>query len=345
MHTKNRRPRLGVFLGDPAGIGPELVAKLLAHAPIFDAADVVVIGDHSVFRQGLEIAGISMDLRVTREVADLSDNASNPLFLDLPTVDWDRLPVGTESVEAGKSVYQTLCFALDLAAQQTIDGLVYAPLNKKSLSLGGSPFGDELQFFTDRLGYQGYTTELNILDNIWASRVTSHIPVHQISSLITARSVHQAIQLVHRELTDFGKDKPKIAVAALNPHASDGGLFGTEEADEILPGIARARAEGIAADGPIPADTLFLRLEQEGYNAVVSMYHDQGQIAIKLLGFDRGVTLAGGLPIPLTTPAHGTAFDIVGKGVAGVQPMINAFFVASTLAAGKKARRASLHQG
>jgi 4-hydroxythreonine-4-phosphate dehydrogenase len=207
------------------------------------------------------------------------------------------------------------------------------------MHLGGSPFPDELHFMADRLRWAGHVCEINVLDALWTSRVTSHIGLSRVSGLITKDGVCRAIVLIHGVLRLAGVTEPRIAVAALNPHGGEGGLFGREEIDAIAPGIELARAEGIQATGPYPADTIFLRARGGACDAIVSMYHDQGQIAMKLMGFERGVTVQGGLPISITTPAHGTAFDIAGKGVANPEAMRQAFLLACRMGAGMLARR------
>ena len=195
--------------------------------------------------------------------------------------------------------------------------------------MAGFPFPDELRFFAHELGHRGDAGEINVLGNAWTSRVTSHVPIAEVPRLITAASICQkAIRLLHQTVRKSGIDSPRIAVAALNPHAGEGGNFGREEIEVIRPAILQAVAEGINVDGPFPSDTVFLKLRDGMFDAVVTMYHDQGQIAMKLMGFQRGVTVCGGLPIPITTPAHGTAFDIVGQGRADVGAMVEAFRLA-----------------
>jgi 4-hydroxythreonine-4-phosphate dehydrogenase len=227
--------------------------------------------------------------------------------------------------------------ALTLANAGRVDAITFAPLNKQAMHLGGSPFPDELHFMADGLGWTGYVTEINVLDTLWTSRVTSHVGLRTVSGSVTRQGVLDAIGLIHRTLQLAGVKAPRLAVAALNPHGGEGGLFGREELDEIAPAVEEAKAAGIDASGPFPADTIFLRAKKGLCDAIVSMYHDQGQIAMKLMGFERGVTVQGGLPLPVTTPAHGTAFDIAGKGVATPSGLWNAYQLACRMAAGKRA--------
>lgn len=327
------KPTIGLLLGDPTGIGPELVAKLLAGHATHEHANLVVIGDGRVFEMGQKIAGVSLATRVVRRFEELAFGDGAIQLLDFPGVSPEEFTLGKLSAKAGKSVLDVLAFTLGLAKGGQIDAVVFAPLNKQAMHLGGSPFPDELHFMADRLEWKGHISEINVLDNLWTSRVTSHLGLAQVSALITKQGVYRAIALIHAALRIAGVKEPRLAVAALNPHGGEGGLFGREEIDAITPGIQQARSEGMEAHGPFPADTIFLRVRGGAYDAVVSMYHDQGQIAMKLMGFERGVTVQGGLPVPITTPAHGTAFDIAGQGKANPQGLWQAFVLASRMAA------------
>jgi 4-hydroxythreonine-4-phosphate dehydrogenase len=194
---------------------------------------------------------------------------------------------------------------------------------------------DELHWFAELLRFEGTCVELNVLEGLWTSRVTSHVPLSAVSGLITREKVAEAVELIHGSLVRAGVAQPRIAVCGLNPHNGDNGAFGREEIEVIEPGVEIARGRGFPADGPFPADTAFVRATRKvgGYDGVVTMYHDQGQIAMKLMGFERGVTVQGGLPMPITTPAHGTAYEIAGKGVANDGAMKNAFELACRMGA------------
>lgn len=213
-----------------------------------------------------------------------------------------------------------------------IDGILFAPFNKTSLHLAGLGHEDELQYIKAHLGLTTRASELNTMDGIWSARVTSHIPLSEVANTIDEDNIVEAIALTHLELQRFGLARPRISVAALNPHTGDGGNFGREEIDIIRPAVEKAAARQIDVDGPSPSDTVFLKAKAGEIDAVVTMYHDQGQIALKLMGFDRGVTVLGGLPVPIATPAHGTAFDIVGTGRADMGATNAAFDVACRMA-------------
>ncbi len=205
-----------------------------------------------------------------------------------------------------------------MAVRAEAEAVCFTPFNKQAMRLAHPPYDDEISFSQAVIGVSGPASEFNILDRLWNARVTSHVPLSAVVSLITSERVLKGIALTDASMRAAGFARPRIAVAGLNPHAGDGGNFGREEIDVIEPAVRQAQANGVAADGPFPSDTVFLRARNGAFDAVLTMYHDQGQIAMKLIGFDRGVTLLGGLPFPICTPAHGTAYDIAGQGVANV---------------------------
>ncbi len=326
------KPRIGVLLGDPSGVGPELAVKLLAGGDLDAHADVVVIGDQRVFRTGEQIAGVSRSLAVASDISDVRFEPGATALLDIPSVDPAQVPPGRASAEGGRVAYESLKVALQLAQAGRIDGFCFAPLNKKALILGGSPEGDEHVLFARELGVTGPRCELNVLGDLWTTRVTSHIALKEVASHISTERILVMTRLADDTLRAAGVATPRIAVCALNPHGGDGGLFGREEIDVIAPAVEQAKRSGIEAAGPFPADTIFLKARDGHYDAVVTMYHDQGQIAMKLMGFGRGVTVSGGLPIPVTTPASGTAYDIVGQGIANDEGMRQAFALVCRMA-------------
>ncbi len=333
----NQKPTIAILLGDPTGIGPEIVSKLLERSELFNLARIVIVGDHRIFKMGQQVIGREFSFPVVEEVNDTPYPDDQPVVLDYPTIAPEDVTYKKVSAKAGKAVYDTLEFAIKLAIEKKIDGIVFAPLHKEAMGLGGCPYHAEIDLFKDRFNCPDVQGEINILENLWTTRVTSHVPIQAVSALITRQRVYASIGYINKELQQFGIDAPRIAVTALNPHAGEGGRCGTEEIDVIIPAIQQAQEEDIRVKGPFPADTIFLRVQKEGYQGVVSMYHDQGQIATKLLGFDKGVTLHGGMPVPITTPAHGTAFGRAGEGRANPEAMIRAFQIACQIAGkGKK---------
>jgi len=331
--VKHRKPTVGILLGDSSGIGPEIVAKLVGRPEIYESATVVIVGDYRVFRMGQKIAGLSHPVTLTGTIDSVRPEIGRPVFCDYPTISDEEVTLGRVNPKSGKAVIDTLSFSLGLALDKKIDGFIFAPFNKEAMILGGLPYHSELDFFKEKFKRPNIPGECSVLDDLWTTRVTSHIGISQVSALITRKNVHNTIRFMDGVLRTYGIKNPRLAVSALNPHAGEGGAFGSEEKEAIAPAIEMAKAEGIDAEGPFPADTLFLRIKKGNFNAVVSMYHDQGQIATKLLGFDRGVTVHGGLPVAIATPAHGSAFDIAGKGIANPEGIIHAFMIACRLAA------------
>ena len=324
------KPTIGLLLGDPTGIGPEIVAKLLASTDVCQPANLVLIGDRRLLQMGARVADVELDIPVIHSPEEIAGSAY-PVLLDVPSLAPEDVTPGRVSAAAGKAVMETRSVALDLVKQGLVHGLVTAPTNKEAIMRAGYPLGGVIGTLAVELGWDGPRGELNVLDDLWTSRVTSHVPMAQVSQLLTKEKVLLAVELIHRELAASGA-KPKIAVAAYNPHAGEGGLVGREELDVLGPAVAEAQARGMDAQGPFPADTVFPMAMERGYNAVVTMYHDQGQIAMKLLGFHRGVTVSGGLPVPMTTPAHGTAHDIAGQGVADPSALEGAYRLAAKMA-------------
>jgi 4-hydroxythreonine-4-phosphate dehydrogenase len=323
-------PRVGLLLGDPAGIGPELVAKLLSGEDLDRDAQTVVIGEPRVLARGQKIAGVALDVAPIDRLN--GSDRPGPVLLRGPEIDPAEAPIGEATAAAGHYVLDTFRQALGLAQAGELDAICFAPCNKQAMHLGGLVFEDELRFFVDVLGYKGYVGEINATGELATTRVTSHVALRAVADLITEDAVVAAIRLAHDTLRASGNPHPRIGVAGLNPHAGDGGIFGREEIEVIAPAVERAKAQQIAADGPYPSDTVFLRARDGAFDAVVTMYHDQGQIAMKLMGFERGITIAAGLPVPITTPAHGTAFDIAGRGIARVDGLREAYRTACRMA-------------
>ncbi|KZY52395.1 4-hydroxythreonine-4-phosphate dehydrogenase PdxA [Sulfitobacter sp. KE29] len=320
-------PRIGVIPGDPSGIGPELVARLLAD-DCCDQAQILLIGDRHVFETGQRQAGCDHAMTAVDAAAqDWTETAPVALH-EMQTIAPGDVVIGQSTEASGRSTLQVLDQALAFVQEGVIDAIVFAPFNKASMHMAGIGHSDELHYIAEKLGVTNYISELNTLDDMWTSRVTSHIALRDVADTITPDRIQEATRLIDRTLRQAGHARPRIAVAALNPHAGDGGNFGREEIDVIEPAVRHMAGGQMAVTGPLPSDTVFLKVTRGEIDAVVTMYHDQGQIALKLLGFDRGVTVQGGLPVPVTTPAHGTAFDIAGQGNADVGATRAAFEIA-----------------
>ncbi len=326
------RPVIALAMGDPAGISPELTARLLALDDVRAAAHLVAIGDRRILEEGAKAAGLTLDL--TPAALDGLDQAGNGrhVFVDLNNLAPSDVKRGEATLAGGTFATQNFREALKLAHTGGAQAVCFTPFNKKAMRYAYPGYDDEIRFVADVLGFTGKVREFNVLEKVWNARVTSHIPLSEVASAISIDGILEELELAQACLKRAGHDQPRIAVAGINPHAGDGGSFGMEEIDIIEPAVAAAKSRGYNVEGPFPADTVFLRALKDGFHAVLTMYHDQGQIAMKLMGFDKGVTMMGGLPFPLCTPAHGTAYDIAGQGIADVGASREAILLAARMA-------------
>lgn len=328
--TDSSLPVVALTLGDPAGIGPELIARLMARRDLMEQANVVLVGDPWLWAEGQRVARLNVATATVDSFTAVRSraNTSTPAFLAVDTVHPDQVHRSLAEAAGGASVLVVLDRCMDAALARQIDAICFAPLNKYAMKLGGMKFEDELHHFARHLGVSGYFCEFNTLDGLWTSRVSSHVPLKDAPKYLTKDRIIDAASLIYRSLQANGVAQPRVAVAGFNPHNGDSGTCGREEIDIIEPAVRELNERGIEVVGPYPADTIFLKARDGALDAIVTMYHDQGQIAIKLLGFSRGVTVQGGLPVPITTPAHGTAYDIAGLGRADVNAIANAFSIA-----------------
>ena len=332
------KPIIAIIPGDCTGIGPEQTARILSDRRACDVARLVYVGDKRVLDMGMKQAKVDVACNwiKTPAEADWSDEARVPA-IDLGNIDPALFPPGVSSADSGRLTGDTLAAAIEFAKAGQIDGLTFAPLNKQALHKGGWHFPDEHKMFAHLLNFKGLFSEMNVLDNQWMTRATSHVSLREAVEQISIERICDSLRLSHDTMVMAGIEKPRIAVAALNPHAGEGGLFGREEIDILAPAIKKIAGEGIDCKGPFPCDTIYIKAFAGDYDSVLSMYHDQGQIATKLKGFNKGVTITAGLDIVFTTPAHGTAFDIVGKGIADIGAYEAAIRLAARVAARKKA--------
>ena len=322
---------IAVLLGDPSGIGPELVSKLLSEE-ITNKANVIIIGEKNILENGNKISGKSHNLNFVEDFDNIDFAKGNKFFLDISKGKNHKYKLSECSKEAGESVLASLNLALDLAKKNKIHAINFGPFNKTSLKLGGNKYSDELHLMAEKLEVKNFFCEFNVIDNFWTARVSSHIPIKEVPEHVKKEKIIKPIKLINEAMKLNGIKSPRVAVQALNPHAE----FGTEEKDEIIPAIEEAKKLGINADGPLPCDTSFITAYKNGnHDCIVGMYHDALQSGLKAFGFDRGVTVQGGLPFPITTPAHGTAFDIAGKNKANLEPTLNSFKIALTMAENK----------
>ena len=335
MSSAKKGPRIAFLLGDVGGVGPEMGVKLLADPAVRamrDSAEVLLIADPVVLAEGERIAGAKLPVqRVAAADAPVAGGDAIAWLAD-DVLHGAVPPVARSTAEAGRAALRALELASAAARAGQVQGIVFAPLNKHSLRLAGMTQEDELRYLAERLAVSGFVCEFNITEGLWTSRVTSHVPIKDVAPLITQPAVRDAVHIIERALKRAGIPRPRIAVTGLNPHAGDGGSIGMEEIEVIEPAVRALQAEGLDARGPFSPDTVFIAARRGDFDAVVSMYHDQGQIAMKLMGFERGVTLHGGLPVPVTTPASGSAFDIAGRGVARIDGLRAAYELAVRMA-------------
>ncbi len=322
---------LGILLGDPSGIGPELISKLL-NEEITAKANIVIIGEKNIFENGNKISGHSHNIKIVDDFDKINFENENRVLLDISKGKNHNYKLSECSKESGESVLSSLNFALKLAKENKIQAINFGPFNKTSLKLAGNKYSDELHLMAEKLNVKNYFCEFNVVDNFWTARVTSHIPIREVADQIKKEKIIKPIKLINEAIKLNGIKNPRVAVQALNPHAE----FGTEEVEEIIPAIEEAKKLGINADGPLPCDTSFITaFKNKNHDCIVGMYHDALQSGLKAFGFDRGVTVQGGLPIPITTPAHGTAFDIAGQNKANLEPTLQSFKIALRMAQNK----------
>jgi len=320
------RPLIAMALGDPSGIGNEIAVRALCDEETFAAADWLVIGDRKMWADGERIAGQTLDLP-----AFAPETFDHAAFLDLGHADPDAITRGQSSEAGGAIALRNFEVALKIAAAGKADAVCFTPFNKHAMRLSDPSYVDEIGFVQRAIGTTAGGSEFNVLDEVWNARVTSHVPLREVADLITEERILKAIRLTHSTMEGAGIPNPRIGVAGLNPHAGDGGNFGREDDAVIGPAVEKAAAQQFRVVGPLPPDTAYVRAMKGEFDAVLTMYHDQGQIAMKLIGFDRGVTLIGGFPFWIATPAHGTAYDIAGEGIANPNATIKAFQLAARL--------------
>ncbi|MES2184782.1 MAG: 4-hydroxythreonine-4-phosphate dehydrogenase PdxA [Pseudomonadota bacterium] len=334
------RPLIGLMLGDVTGIGPEISVKLLQQPRTHELARIVIVGDRRVLDLGMRDAGQTVQVKLVERIADIdwSDTGAVPM-IDLGDTDPTAFQRGALSADAGRLAGQALQWMTDRALAGELDGICFAPLNKAALHRGGFKYNDEHELFAHWNQHQGYYGEVNVIPQFCTFRVTSHVALRQAVDLVGPERITGAVTLAHSTLRAFGIAQPRIGVAALNPHGGENGLFGDEEIRVIRPTLETLAAQGLPTTGPLPSDTVFLKAVKGDFDAVVIMYHDQGQIATKLLGFFEGVTITGGLAATYCTPAHGVAYDIVGQGKAEVGAIAKALQYCAQIAVHKKQAR------
>jgi 4-hydroxythreonine-4-phosphate dehydrogenase len=327
----NTKPILGIPLGDSAGVGPEIIAKSTVNGFLFSHCRPVIIGDRRIFERALKLLGQRADNYSISDVREAKWDKGLPI-LDQKDQDPALITTGEIQAYCGKAVLNMISVACDLCKQDAIKGICFGPFNKAAQKAAGSNVESELVVFANHFGVTTPYGELNVVHNLMTTRATSHIPLKEVSSNLTVPKVLDAINLSYQTLRLAGVEKPRIGIAGLNPHNGENGRCGREEIDIIAPAVKKANESGINVAGPFSADTIFIRAFAGGFDCVVTMYHDQGQIALKLMAFEEGVSVLGGLPYPVATPAHGSAFDIAGKGIAKTSAFERALSIVAKMA-------------
>jgi 4-phospho-D-threonate 3-dehydrogenase / 4-phospho-D-erythronate 3-dehydrogenase len=316
------KPTIALTLGDPAGIGPEIVIKALSDRTSYDVCRPVVFGDRCILERSLSDLNASLDLNEVTSPSDGRNQIGTIDFIDTGVLS-DPVPYGKVSADGGRAGLAYLDQATDAALAESVDGLATAPLNKESLQAAKAPYIDH----TAALKAKAALREPMTLFLVRALRIfflTRHISFREIPDAITAESILEAAPLCDLYLRQLGIEKPYLAIAALNPHGGEQGLFGTDEMDVIGPAVQKAKDQGMNVAGPVPADSVFHQTAEGKYDGVLSLYHDQGHIAAKTLDFHGTVSLTMGLKFLRTSVDHGTAFDIAGRGIAGERGMVEA---------------------
>jgi 4-phospho-D-threonate 3-dehydrogenase / 4-phospho-D-erythronate 3-dehydrogenase len=330
---KKKKVRIGITLGDPAGIGAEITLKALSDKKLRESASFLLIGDYGVtthIQRQLNMKPFNFHILSDIGKLNLSEEMIN--FINLGNVTY-KIPYGKVDARCGKSAYEYINMAcLLLRSNKNLDGLVTAPINKESLNLAGHHFQGHTQILAQRFKAR-YARMMFVGGKLKVMLATIHIPLKNVAPLITREEILDAIFVAHRTMNiHFGIKKPRIAVCGLNPHAGEDGLFGTEEKEHIIPAIKKAVSQKIRVEGPFPADTLFWKAKEGEFDIVIAMYHDQACIPFKTLYFDKGVNTTLGLPFIRTSPDHGTAFDIAGMNQADPSAMIEAIKLAVKMA-------------
>jgi len=332
------KPIIAITMGDPSGIGPEVIAKALDEGRIYEICRPIVIGDAKIMAGAAKLAPKNLQVNSVEVIAQGGFRLGAIDVLDLKNIDIDSLQRGKVDRDSGRAAVEYVQRAIDLAIKGEVDGIATAPLNKEAMNLAGFSYPGHTEILAETTRSKNYAMML-LAGPLRVVHVTTHTSLRQACDRVKKERVATTIRLTDRAMKDLGIAKPRIAVAGLNPHAGEGGLFGTEEVDEIAPAVQECRSEGILAEGPFPPDTVFLRGKRGEFDAVVAMYHDQGHIPVKMLGFEEGVNVTIGLPIIRTSVDHGTAFDIAWKGVADPRSMVEAIRIAAEMAKARSAAK------
>jgi len=331
------RPIIAITIGDPAGIGPEVVAKALGDKSIYEVAHPLVVGESTTLIAALKLINLPYTLHPVEKVSDMLGKPGIIDIIDLHNLDWSKVRVGQVSADCGKASMEYIDAALKMALDGDVIGLVTAPINKEATMLAGYPGLGHLEYLAQATGAKEYATMLAV-GNLRCVHLTTHCSLREACDYVKRERIIKLLKLTDASFRQWGFGKPRIGVAALNPHAGEGGMFGLEEIEEITPAVSEAASSGITAYGPFPADSIFTQAINGAFDAVLTMYHDQGHIPVKVHDFERSISIALGLPVLRTSVDHGTAFDIAGKGIANAESMVEAIKAAVRLNRGERDR-------
>lgn len=332
------RPIISITMGDPAGIGAEIIVKALSKKEIYKKSRPVVIGSKCGIEDALKFIPLNLKLNVIKNTEEIKGEFGTIDLIDLNNITLDEFNYGKVSAKAGQASLDYIYKGIDLAIEGLVDAVVTGPIHKEAIKAAGSPYAGHTEIFAEKTNTKDYAMMLAD-KNLRVIHVSTHVSLRQACDLVKKERVLTVIRLADKALKDLGIKNPKIGVAGLNPHAGEGGLFGKEEIEEIIPAIAQAKKEGIIADGPVPPDTIFSKVIGGQYDIAVVMYHDQGHIPMKVIGFKynketnkwltmSGVNVTVGLPIIRTSVDHGVAFGKAGEGRANEESMIEAIKMA-----------------
>ncbi len=342
----NQLPILAITMGDPAGVGPEIIAMSLAQEAPYALCRPIVVGDAAMMELGVRSAKVDLKVRAVERTADARFERGTIDVLDLKLIDASQFAYGTVSAQCGHAAFEAVRTAIDLAMKGEVDGTVTAPLNKEALHVAGHDFAGHTEIYAHYTGTKKYAMLLAD-DRMRVIHVSTHVSLHEACDRAKKERVIAVTELILDACKSFGIADPHIGVAGLNPHAGEGGLFGDEEIREIIPAIEEMRARGWNVEGPVPPDSLFSRARSGQFDGGVAMYHDQGHIAFKVGGFEwdrqtqrmvavKGVNITLGLPIIRVSVDHGTAFDVAGKGIANPDAMLMSIEYAALMARNRK---------
>ena len=341
----SKKPILGITMGDPASIGPEITVKALSDPAIYEKCSPIIIGDAAVMEAAAGIVGKDVKINAVSDVKEAKFEFGTIDVYDMKLVDMDKLERGVVSAMAGNAAFQYVKKVIELAMNHEVDATVTNALNKEAVNLAGHHYSGHTEIYAEYTGTKKYTMML-AHENLRVVHVSTHVSLREACDRVKKDRVLEVIRIADQACKELGIKEPKIGVAGLNPHSGENGMFGREEIEEITPAIEAAKGEGIIVDGPVPPDTVFSKARGGWYDIVVAMYHDQGHIPLKVVGFVynqaeqkwdavAGVNITLGLPIIRASVDHGTAFDQAGKGVANELSLINAMDYAIRMSEGR----------